>query len=225
MSPSSPESAHRRSFLGRIAASAGALIVGRWSAASAEVAPLAAPALVADEWLSKIRGTYRQVFDVTGPSNTTAIMFALNFIDGVKESTKATDSDITAVVVFRYLAAAMTLSDAVWAKYKLGEVLAVTDPRTGAPATRNIAHSSMPGRPGLTYQQLAGSGTVLIVVCNHALNVISGMAAPKASVSVEEAKKDLIAGVIPGVHLTSTGVYAVHRAQQAGCTYCGTSLV
>ena len=188
------------------------------------VAPDAA-GLVADEWLSKIRGTYRQVFDVTGPSNTTAIMFALNFIDGVKESAKAPESDITAVVVFRYLATAMILNDAVWAKYKLGEVLAVTDPRTGAPATRNIAHSSMIGRPGLTYEQLAAGGTVLIVACNHALNVISGLAAPKASVSAEEAKKDFLAGVIPGVHLTSTGVYAVHRAQRAGCTYCHTALV
>lgn len=225
MSLTSPQSAHRRSFLGRIAASAGALIVGRWSTASAEVAPPVASGVEADEWLSKIRGTYRQVFDVTGPSNTTAIMFALNFIDGVKESTKASDRDITAVVVFRYLALAMVLNDAVWAKYKLGEVLAVTDPRTGAPATRNIAHSSMPGRPGLTYEQLAASGTVIIVACNHALNVISGLAAPKAGVSAEDAKKDFLAGVIPGVHLSATGVYAVHRAQQTGCTYCHTALV
>ena len=225
MSLSSPGSARRRSFLGRIAASAGALIVGRWSTASAQTAPVAPPGLVADEWVSKIRGTYRQVFDVTGPSNTTAIMFALNFIDGVKESAKASERDITAVVVFRYFAAAMILNDAVWAKYKLGEVLAVTDPRTRAPATRNIAHSSMLGRPGLTYEQLAKSGTVVIVGCNHALNVISGMAAAKAGVSPEEAKKDFIAGVIPGVHLSSMGVYAVHLAQQANCTYCGTSLV
>ena len=225
MSLSSPESAHRRNFLGRIAASAGALLIGRWSTARAEGAPLSAAGLATDEWVSKIRGTHRQVFDVTGPSNTTAISFALNFIDGVKEATKAADRDMTAVVVFRYLAAAMILNDTVWSKYKLGEVLDVTDPRTGVPATRNIAHSSIRGHPGLTYEQLAATAPVLLVACNHALNVISGMGATKAGVSPEEARRDFIAGVIPGVHLSPTGVYAVHRAQQAGCTYCGTSLV
>ena len=225
MSLSSPESSRRRTFLGRIAAGAGALIVGRWSTASAEVAPMPVPEVAADEWVSKIRGTYRQVFDITGPSNTTAISFALNFIDGVKESAKAPDRDITAVVVYRYLAAAMTLSDAVWAKYKLGEGLGVNDPRTGAPATRNIGQSSIQGHPGLTYEQLAATTPVIVVVCNHALTVISGFSAAKAGVSPEEAKKDFIAGLIPGVHLSSNGVYAVHLAQKAGCTYCGTALV
>jgi hypothetical protein len=220
-----PDSTHRRSFLGGIAASAGALIIGRWSTARAEGAPPAAPGLVADEWVSKIKGTYRQVFDVTGPGNTTAILFVLNFIDGVKEATKAPDSDITAVVVFRYLATGMIFNDAVWAKYKLGEVLGVTDPKTSAPATRNIARANIMGRPGLTYEQLAASPSVIIVACNHALNAISGWAAAKAGVSPEEAKKDFIAGVLPGVHLSSAGVYAVNRAQQAGCTYCGTALV
>jgi hypothetical protein len=224
MSLASPESTHRRSFLGRIAASAGALIAGRWSAASAEVAPLAEPGLVADEWVARIQGTYRQVFDITGASNTTAIMFALNFIDGVKEAAKVQDKDITAVAVFRYFGTGMVFNDSVWAKYKLGEVIGVNDPRTGAPATRNIAHASLVGRPGLTYEQIAATAPVIFVACNHALNVISGMAAAKAGVSPEEAKKDFIAGVIPGVHLSVNGVYAVHRAQQAGCTYCGTPL-
>jgi intracellular sulfur oxidation DsrE/DsrF family protein len=26
--------------------------------------------------------------------------------------------------------------------------------------------------------------------------------------------------LLPGVHLAASGVYAVNRAQQAGCTYC-----
>src|SRR5262249_21258184 len=55
---------HRRSFLGRIAAGAGALMVGGWSKANAEVAALAEPP-VGDEWVAKITGKYRQVFDNT----------------------------------------------------------------------------------------------------------------------------------------------------------------
>ena len=51
------------------------------------------------------------------------------------------------------------------------------------------------------------------------------MSASKAGVTPEEAKRDFLAGVIPGVHLSVNGVYAVHLAQKAGCTYCGTALV
>jgi hypothetical protein len=221
MSQTASNPTPRRSFLGGIAASAGALLVGRWSTAHAEAAPPAA----ADEWVSKIKGTYRQVFDITGPGNTTAIFFALNFVNGVKEATKAPDSEITAVVVFRYLATAMTLNDAVWAKYKLGEVLGVTDPATKAPTIRNLGSADAAARTGQTYEQLASKPTTIFVACNHAITVISGMAAAKIGVTPEEAKKDFLAGLIPGVHLSAAGVYAVNRAQQAGCTYCGTALV
>jgi len=31
---------------------------------------------------------------------------------------------------------------------------------------------------------------------------------------------ELKANLVPGVILQPTGVYAVHRAQEAGCTYC-----
>ena len=221
MSKPASNSTNRRSFLGGIAASAGALLGGRWTTARAEIAAPAAP----DEWVSKITGTYRQVFDITGPRNTTAIFFAINFIDGVKEATEAPDSEITAVVVFRYLATAMTLNDAVWAKYKLGEVLGVTDPKTNAPTNRNLGTADALAQRGVTYEQLASTPSFIMVACNHAITVISGMGAAKIGVPPEQAKKEFLAGMIPGVHLTPAGVYAVNRAQHAGCTYCGTALV
>lgn len=221
MSQAASNPTPRRSFLGGVAASAGALLVGRWSTAQAEVAPPAA----ADEWVSKIKGTYRQVFDVTGPGNTTAIFFALNFINGVKEATEAPEREITAVVVFRYFATAMALNDAVWAKYKLGEVLGVTDPASKAPTIRNLGSADALARRAGTYEQLAANPSIIMVACNHAITVISGMAAAKIGVTPAEAKKEFLAGLIPGVHLSAAGVYAVNRAQHAGCTYCGTALV
>lgn len=217
---SSPNATHRRSFLGGIAASAGALFLGRWSNANAAVAPANENSVMADEWVGKIKGTYKQVFDVVGPTNVLAPAFALNFIEGTKEATNAPDSDITAVMVYRYFATGLILGDDVWAKYKLGEVLDVKDPRTSAPAVRNIAREGPPGRTGAGFEQLMSKSGVIIVACNHALTVISRMAAPKASVTPEQAKADFLAGVIPGVHRSASGVYAVNRAQQAGATYC-----
>lgn len=211
----------RRGFLGGIAASAATLLLGRWSTAGAEgvegveVHELA----IGDAWIGRIKGKYRQVFDVTSP-NVFGAAFPLNFSDSTKEALKVTDKDIGAVVVFRHMSMPVVLNDAMWAKYKIGEVLDVKDPKTNAPATRNIFRDNIPFRPGLTYEKLVTDRGVIVVACNLALTVISGMAAPKAGVTADQAKKEWTANILPGVDLAASGVYAVNRAQQAGCTYC-----
>lgn len=207
----------RRGFLGGIAGGAAALLVGRWSNASAEVLSLTAPP--SDEWVGKIKGKYRQVFDNTSSNEGFGADFPLNFIDSTKEATKAPDSDITAVAVFRHFAMPLMLNDAVWAKYHIGELLNAKDPKTNAFATRNIFRDNVPLRPGITYEKIMAQG-VIFVACNLALTVISGMQAPKAKVTADVAKKEFTAGLIPGVNLAASGVYAVNRAQQAQCTYC-----
>ena len=210
---------HRRSFLGGIAAGAAALVVGRWSNASAELLAPSTGLALDDAWIGKLKGKYRQVFDATAPNEGWGAAFPLNFIDSTKEALKVTDADISAVTVFRHFAMPLMLNDATWAKYHIGEMLNVTDPKTKAPAVKNIFRDNVPLRAGLTYEKEMASG-VIFVACNLALTVISGMAAPKAGVSADQAKKDFTAGLIPGVYLAASGVYAVNRAQQAGCTYC-----
>jgi len=211
---------HRRGFLGTVAAGAGALLVGRWSDANAEVASLAASAAVGDEWLDKIKGKYRQVFDCTSPNSGFGAAFAVNFTDSTRDHLKVTEKDITPVVVFRHMSMPLTLNDAMWAKYKIGEFLDVKDPKTNAHATRNIFHNDVPLHPGLTYESMIRDHGVVIVACNMALTVLSGMTAAKAGVSADQAKRDWTAGVLPGVALAASGVYAVNRAQGVGCTYC-----
>jgi len=210
---------HRRGFLGGIAAGAAALVVGRFSSAGAEILAASESRALDDAWIGKIKGKYRQVFDATAPNDGWGAAFPLNFIDSTKEAVKATDADITGITVFRHFAMPLMLNDSVWAKYKIGAMLKVNDPKTNAPAVKNIFRDNVPLRPGLTYEQEMAKG-VIFVACNLALTVISSMAAPGAGVSADQAKKDFTAGMIPGVYLAASGVYAVNRAQQAGCTYC-----
>lgn len=211
--PSTP----RRGFLGTMTAGAGALLLGGWSDANASVAE---PSFAGDEWIAKIRGKYKQVFDVTTSTNEFAGAYPLNFINSTKEATKAADAEITPVLVFRHFGMPLALNDAVWAKYKLGDMLNVKDPKTNAAALRNVHRDAIPLYAGETYESLQTKHGVVIVACGLALSVISGMAAPRANVTPEQAKKDFTAGLLPGVALAASGVYAVNRAQQAGCTYC-----
>jgi hypothetical protein len=209
----------RRGFLGGIAAGAAALVVGRWSEANAAILEAHQPKGPDDAWIGRIKGKYRQVFDNTSANDGWGAAFPLNFIDSTKEAVKVPDTDITGVAVFRHFAMPLLLNDATWAKYHIGEMLNVKDPKTNAPATRNIFRDNVPLRAGLTYEKEMANG-VIFVACNLALTVISEMAAPKAKVTAEQAKKEFTAGLLPGSNLAASGVYAVNRAQQAGCTYC-----
>ena len=75
-------------------------------------------------------------------------------------------------------------------------------------------------RPGLTYEKMIAERGAIIVACNLALTVISGLAGQKIGVSAEQAKAEWTAGLLPGVALANSGVYAVNRAQERGCSYC-----
>jgi hypothetical protein len=210
----------RRGFLGSVAVGTAGLVLSRWSTAGAELPGSAGSALFADEWIGRIKGKYRQVFDCTTPNDGWGAAFPLNFSQSTKEALKVSDSEITGVSVFRHFAMPLMLNDAVWAKYHIGELLNIKDPKTNAPAVRNIFRDNVPLNPGLTFEQEMSTRGVIFVACNMALTVISSMAAPKAGVTADQAKQEWTAGLLPGVNLAASGVYAVNRAQQAGCTYC-----
>jgi intracellular sulfur oxidation DsrE/DsrF family protein len=193
----------RRGFLGSIAVGAATLALGRLSTADAEVGHLMSTPPVSDAWLSRLTGKYRQVFDCTSPNDGFGVVFGLTFIDTTKSALKATDKDVNAALVYRHFAMPLMLNDA----------------KTNAPATRNIFRDNVPLHPGMTYEQAMTKNGVIMVACNMALTVLSGMAAPKANVTADQAKAEWTANVLPGVSLAPSGVYAVNRAQQAGCTY------
>jgi hypothetical protein len=173
-----------------------------------------------DPLFARIHGKHRQVFDVTSPNDGWGPVFALTWLESTKEALGVPDSDITAVIVMRHLAMPLALSSDVWAKYHVGEMINVSDPKTKTTAVRNVFHDNIQMHPGLTYQQLAANPSVVLLACNKALTVLSGMAGQRIGVSAEQAKREWTAGLIHGISPVASGVYGVHRAQQAGCTYC-----
>ena len=121
-----------------------------------------------EEWLAKIHGKHRQVVDCTGHNNGFGIAYALNFIDTTKQALSLPESEFTSVVSYRHMAMPLMLNDAMWSKYHVGELLGVNDPKTNAPATRNIFHDNVLGRPGLTYEQAMTTRPLIMTACNAA---------------------------------------------------------
>ncbi len=211
---------HRRGFLGRAAAGVAALVAGSAWPRDAEARSPDESGEANDAWMGKIKGKHRQVFDCTSANGGFGAAYALNYMDSHNAATSTKDSDMTAVLVFRHFAMPLVVSDAIWMKYNVGAIINVTDPATKAPATRNIFHDAIMMRPGLTYEKMIADRGAVIVACNLALTVISGMAGQRIGLSAEQAKAEWTAGLLPGVALAHSSVYAVNRAQEKGCTYC-----
>jgi intracellular sulfur oxidation DsrE/DsrF family protein len=214
---------HRRGFLGSVAASAAALGLGslvprglvaqpRPSAPSTDDPQL-------DAWLNKINGAHKQAYDMPELNNGFGFIWSRVFY---MTNAGVPESDLSVVLILRHNAAVFGMTDAMWAKYKLGEMADVTDPKTKAPAVRNtfyIMSAADQMLPGMSIDGLMASGA-LFGVCHMAIKVGSMALAEKMSMSAEDIEKDMIANLIPGIQVVPSGVWAVNRVQERGCSYC-----
>jgi intracellular sulfur oxidation DsrE/DsrF family protein len=74
----------------------------------------------------------------------------------------------------------------------------------------------LPNIPGIKTMKARGA---LYCVCNLATKVFSGMIAARMGLTADEVYKEMVAGLIPGVQLVPSGVWALGRAQENGTGY------
>ena len=215
---------NRRGFMGRLAAAAAILGLGAPAALSAR--PRHATSTSADPdfeaWLNGITGKHRQIFDAVEPNNAFSLVFTRVWLATLKETYSLEDRDLNAVIVFRHSSIPLVFGDAIWSKYKFGEDYKINDPATKQPALRNPYAHAKEGElifPDMAVEKLLDRG-VKMGVCNVALTARSGRAATAMGLDKDAVKKEWVAGLLPGVIVVPSGVLAVHRAQEHGCTYC-----
>jgi intracellular sulfur oxidation DsrE/DsrF family protein len=221
--------ASRRGFLGTLAAVAGALgiasVPGPLRAAGNETFQSYAED-DPEAWFSKIKGKHRMIFDVTAPHNIFPFAWPRVFLI-TNSATGTPEIDCNAVVVLRHESIPFAMEDRLWAKYKFGEMFKINDAATSLPSVRNMFWKPSQGTykvPGIgTVQigidELQQSG-VMFCVCNMAITVYSATIAEKSNLDPAEVKKDFLAGILPGIQVVPSGVWAVGRAQEHGCHYC-----
>lgn len=175
----------------------------------------------ADEWFKKIKGSHRVVYDGSTPHDGFPIIWNWVFYL-TNNQTDSPDSDITAMTVLRHSGIGFALEDRLWAKYKLGEALGVKDPQTGEPSLRNPYYDPKPGDfPMPQIQGIKGlqERGAMFCVCGLAIQVNSGAIASAMNLDAEEVTKDMMSGVLPGIQVVPSGVWALGRAQEHGCAY------
>jgi intracellular sulfur oxidation DsrE/DsrF family protein len=226
----------RREFIGNLAA--GAAAIGLMSIPeSIKAAPgllSQSPLVDADEWFNKVKGKHRIVFDFS--ENKGMMTFAWPKVFLVTNGATGTpENDCGVVVVLRHEAIPYAFQDTVWAKYKFDEMFKLETLGPGFQASdaqtalknRNPFWKSKLGDfvvPGIgaidiSLESLQKSG-VMVCVCNAALTVYSAVAAGQMSMDQAKVKEEWLAGVLPGVQVVPSGVWAVGRAQEHGCKYC-----
>lgn len=211
----------RREFVGTLTASAATLLAGISTSSFAKPAD---PALVndAEAWIKKIKGKHRLIYDAPEPHDGFPIIWSWVYYQ-TNNHTGAPDTDVTAVVVLRHNGIPIAMEDRLWEKYKFGEVFKINDNNTKAAAIRNPfyepqgADFPVAAIEGVKKLQARGA---MFCVCDMALTVYSGMVAKSINQNPEDVKKDWVSGLLPGVQVVPSGVWAVGRAQENGCGYC-----
>lgn len=178
-----------------------------------------------EEIFKKITGKHRVVYDSTAPNGVFPFAWPRIFLV-TNEMTGTPTKDNSVMVVLRHYSIGYALPDAMWSKYKLGELFHAPDPKTNEPSLRNPFWKPKAGDfviPGvgevaIGVNQLQESG-VLFVVCNMALTVYSAAAAAKMGMKAEDVLKEWTANVLPGIQIVPSGVWALGRAQERQCAY------
>ena len=220
----------RRGFLGTI--SAGALAIGfsmlNPLAAAAEKSSEFYSSEDPDKWFNQIKGKHRIVFDVKESFASPVLPFVWPRVFLMTNSATGTpEKDCGVVMVLRHEAIPYAMDSNLWEKYKLGEVFKMNDAKTNTPQTKNPFWKPAPGTfkaPGMGevsigINELQDSG-VMFCVCNAAITVYSAAVAGQMNMPADAVYKEWIAGVLPGIQVVPSGVWAVGRAQEHGCAYC-----
>jgi len=220
---------NRREFLERI--TAGAMlatapfspdVLREWGASSA---PRGGPAEEFDlSWVDRVKGKYRAVFDVpeidSGYGVWRASLWGKQYMDVLKIAA----TDLSPVLVLRHHGIALAMQQSFWDKYEVPKSNQVTHPITQQGTDRNPALlSSKRGEVPADFDDVALDKYIsrggIALACNLAFDDMIELVTKKDGGTPESARKTALAGMVPGVILQPSGVFAALHAQDVGCKY------
>ena len=172
-------------------------------------------------WLDQFKGKHKQMFDLGSAEldEDSPLRLPNNYLNTFRDVYHAEGMDAVNVAVgIARTAFPVNASDALWEKFKLGELWKIKDPETGKPAVRNIYLGSDKGNPAPTFRSLAMRG-VAFWQCNIALGGIASQLSKTAGIPVDKMRAELVAGLNPGVHVVPAHSMATGLAQERGFTY------
>jgi hypothetical protein len=224
----STSNATRREFLDRLAV--GAAVLGGLPPALGltprllDAAP--APHRLSEwdlSWAKRLTGKHKVVFDVPEVESGYGVWRASIWAKQYQDVLGVPAGDLSAAVILRHNGIVLAMQQAFWDAYGIGKAKNVTHPITQQPTDRNpVLLSARDGMSapfdGFALDKLLARGGV-VLACDLALQDCIELIKKKEGVSAEAARERALALLVPGVILQPSGVFAVVRAQEAGCLY------
>jgi intracellular sulfur oxidation DsrE/DsrF family protein len=211
----------RREFLGQLGLIAMAASIPTGIAEAMPIARGSSAPTWDMSWVERVSSApYKTVIDTTKVEND-ELYTAADVMDTFHEVYPNEQTRV--VVVFRHFAAAMGLNDAMWERYPIGEERSVTDPTTKAPSRKNpFLHADPTAKESWEInsriEPLVARG-VTFLVCNRATMALGSSLAKKVNKPADEVQADLRSNIVPGAILMPNGIFALLRAQNAGCAF------
>lgn len=187
-----------------------------------------------EEWLKKINGKHKIVFDVTQPHGIFPFAWPKVFLM-TNAATGTPEKDCSVVVVLRHDAIGYAMEDRLWKKYNFAEVFNAKDHGPAfqaADAAQAVSFRNPFWKPSKGDFKVPGIGEVQIginelqdngvifTVCQAAMTVYSNAVAAGMNMGASEVLDDWRSGLLPGIYQVPSGVWAIGRAQEKGCGYC-----
>ena len=159
-----------------------------------------------DEWLDKIPGKHRFVFDTTTSETLAgALRFAGNYYAANQSGYGLKDGDLAVVVIARHLSTPFAFNDAIWTKY--GTAISTF---VGGDIKTNTHARQLTG--------LITRGAHL-AVCQLATRVVASTIARTAGTSADNIYNEIAENLLPNSHFAAAGIVAVNRAQEYGYAF------
>jgi intracellular sulfur oxidation DsrE/DsrF family protein len=178
-----------------------------------------------DDWLDKIPGKHRLLFDTTSPQGLgSALLYSNNFLDTNKNAYALDYSDVALVIVVRHESTPFGFNDAMWSKYGrvFSDRIKFNDPKTQQAPEVNLYNASgygqMLANSGITLESLTKRGAHL-AVCRLATRNLAGRIASATGGAADKINEELIANIVTSAHMVPAGIVTVSRAQERGYTF------
>ena len=214
----------RRSFLSRLGLGVGivgAAAVGGPAAMADAPSPTPEETFRAarhaqDDWLDKIPGVHRVVFDCMTPDALgLAMQFGGNYYNANDSAYGVKAGDLAVVIIARHHATSFAYKDALWAKWGkfFVEQSEYVDPKNSEPPTVNPLAKPDDGRMDGLIKKGAQFG-----VCATASRGIAGRIAKATNGDQDAILKEIGDNLVPNARLVPAGIVAMSRAQERGYT-------
>jgi hypothetical protein len=177
-------------------------------------------------WVKKVTGKHKVVLDVPEVDSAFGVWRANFWVQQYSDVLGVPPKDSTSVLVMRHNGIVLAMNQNFWDQYGIGKAKSVTHPITEKPINRNPALLSSkrpedelpPMFDDWALDKFISRGGIALG-CSLALDVCSAMIAQKDGIAPDASRKKAESFLLPGVVIVPSGVFAVIRAQEAGCAY------